>query len=43
MFSEKWYGNSWKDVELVLYTDTVLAWHDEVISFALFIFHLSLH
>ena len=30
MFSEKWYGNSWKDVELVLYADTVLAWHDEV-------------
>ena len=30
VFSEKWYGNSWKDVELVLYTDTVLAWNDEV-------------
>ena len=26
---ERWYGNKWKDVELVLYTDTVLAWYDE--------------
>ena len=27
--SEKWYGNSWKDVDLVLYSDTVLAWYDD--------------
>ena len=36
VFSEKWYGNSWKDVELALYTDTVLAWHDEVCYLSLF-------
>ena len=39
-FSEKWYGNSWKDVELVLYTDTVLAWHDEVCCISVYVFQV---
>ena len=39
-FSEKWYGNSWKDVELVLYADTVLAWHDEVSCISVSVFQV---
>ena len=26
--TERWFGNSWKEVELVLYSDSVLAWYD---------------
>ena len=36
VFTEKWYGKVWKDVELVLYSDSVLAWYDEVCPISLF-------
>merc|ERR1711936_278805 len=27
-FTKRWYGNTWREVELVLYSDSVLAWYD---------------
>lgn len=27
MFAERWFGKSWRDVRLVLYSDSVLAWY----------------
>ena len=28
IITERWFGNSWKEVWLVLYSDSVLAWYD---------------
>ena len=28
IITERWFGNTWKEVELVLYSDSVLAWYD---------------